>query len=161
MTAFCFIDIFLILWKFCTNIDHVEPFLWLWWSSQTQLAVSLGSNLNSCLHCTHRESSVGRSVLAPQLECYQRVFFTPQRGTTTTQLLLLFAPFFLHLCHSLRVMQMHTPCPSISILGFFSPAWTCYAWGLAGTGKVEWMQTQRMSSYPHSALLSIVSNHNP
>lgn len=157
----------LFYWHFSTSLQVLYKywpchgfFLCFWWSSQTQLAVSLGSSLHSCLHCTHSESSVGRSVLAPRLECYQRVF-TPQRGKTTTQLLLLFAPFFLHLCHSLRVMQMHTPCPSMSILGFFSPAWTCYAWGLGGTGKVEWMQTQRMSSYPHSAVLSVVSSHNP
>lgn len=81
----------------------------IWWSSQLQLALPVGSNLHSCVCCPHSEPSERRSVLVPWPGCYHRIFFYPPEGQDCHTAPSLFSLFFLHLCRSLRVMQMHSP----------------------------------------------------
>lgn len=73
----------------------------------------------------------------------------------------LFFLFFLHLCRSLRAMQMRATPPHISILRVFSPEWTGCAPGSAKSGKVEWMEMHFASSHQHPTVFSVFLIHNP
>lgn len=110
----------------------------IWWSSQKQLALPVGSNLHSCVCCPYSDSSERRSVLALWPGCYQRVS-TPQRGKAATKLLpcTLFS-FFISvtlLGYCKRILHI----PPISILRVFSLVWTGCARGWQNQGRwKEW-----------------------
>ena len=135
----------------------------IWWSSQLQLALPVGSNLHSCVCCPHSEPSERRSVLVPWPGCYQRIFFYPPEGQDCHTAPSLFSLFFLHLCRSLRVMQMHSPDPSthpISILRVLSPVWAGCARGWQNQGRWnEWKHCTSSHQFP--SVFNVLLIHNP
>lgn len=106
-----------------------HPVAVIWWSSQLQLALPVGSNLRvPAWHWVVRKEKCPCSTPP----------FPPKRSEAATAVPLLFSLFFLHLCHSLGAMQIHSPYPPISILRVFSLVWM----GLcSGVGRIRegWM----------------------
>lgn len=133
----------------------------IWWSCRLQLRFASGMRCALlCVHCPHSESSERRSVLVLWPGCYQRVF-TAQRGKTATQLLRSPLFSFLHLCRSLRVMQMHRPYPPHLYFKSLLPSVNGLCSGLAESGKVEWMKTHCISSHQCPTVSAVFSNQGP
>lgn len=86
-----------------------------------------------------QSASAGLALSCPKGEV--SLFYAslpPKRSEAATAVPLLFSLFFLHLCHSLGAMQIHSPYPPISILRVFSLVWM----GLcSGVGRIRegWM----------------------
>ena len=105
----------------------------------------------------------GEVSLFHGLDVIREYFFTPPEGQDCHTAPSLFSLFFLHLCRSLRVMQMHSPDPSthpISILRVLSPVWAGCARGWQNQGRWnEWKHCTSSHQFP--SVFNVLLIHNP
>lgn len=112
------------------------------------------------------ESSERRSVLVLWPGCYQS-FYPPEEWACHTAPSLFF-PFFLHLCHSLRAMQMHATYPSSPPTTRKPPSlsWESFPqceWAVLGAGRIResgggGVKRHFMSSHQLSRCLQCILN---